>query len=392
MDSLTDKIRTPVKHQLQRLMVRGLPLATFAVVCGLCAVLWQYENRSLALVGEVEVVEHLISSPTDGRVVQLVPSKGQKLDVFAFVATDQLLIELDDSDLRHRLEVTQQNLLSLASEINDELGRSLADEKVVQDVALKEGENETSISSEDSEIWEAAYAIVQGSQKQLLVIQQELDLRQMDFGLARMKSELAGNSNTSAEMLASAREERAKLVSRIAKAQADIALNRGEAFQALPSEELAGTSRLQFRSLQNRLTAAETEMTSISDSLDSLDVASPVEGQVERTMVAPQQAVLAGEPLMTIVPNRGTYVIVHVPERSMLRPYAGMPVTLLPRSNPNQRVDAVVESVGPRVVEMPERHRRDPRLLEWGRPMRIQIPGDWILEPGSLVDVLVEPQ
>ena len=389
MDS-SETIRTPAKHQVKRLLVRGLPLVAFAAICALCAVLWQYENRSTSLVGEVGVVEHLVSSPQNGRVVQLVPSEGQELGVFSFVTKDQLLIELDDSELRRQLDATQQNLLALASEINDEIGRSQAEEQVVQDVAVTTVREDATTSSEATEIWEAAFSIVRESQKHLGVIQKELDLRQMDFGLARMKSEVAGNGVTTPQMLASAQEQRAKLVSSIAEARSELTFEREEAFQQLPSDELAASSRLLFRSIENRLTAAELEMQSAGELLARLNVAAPVDGQVERTMVSPHQAVLAGEPLITIIPSRGTYVTAHVPEQSLLRPYAGMPVTLLPRANSNQRVDAVVASVGPRIIELPERHRRNPKQVEWGRPMRIQIPDDWILEPGSLVDVWVE--
>ena len=107
-------------------------------------------------------------------------------------------------------------------------------------------------------------------------------------------------------------------------------------------------------------------------------------------MVQQQQAVASGQPLMTVVPKRGTTVIVYAREQSLMRPFAGMPVTLRSRVNPNQLVKSAIEAVGPKVEQIPERHRLDPKQTEWGRPMRIRVPDDWIVEPGSLLDVIVE--
>ena len=64
-----------------------------------------------------------------------------------------------------------------------------------------------------------------------------------------------------------------------------------------------------------------------------------------------------------------------------------MPVDVVVRSTPRKKVRTWVEHVGAQVEPVPPHQLHDPRVLEWGLPVRIAIPPGLSLRPGELVVV-----
>lgn len=358
--------------------------------------LWQFENRSNVLLGEVEVVEYVVASPQAGTVAQLVPSEGTELGVYVSVAKDQLLLQLDDVSTRKQLELAQGELTNVSDEIAKEVARLGAVDRIaLREIAIQLEENvdddsaDSNAVSEEAQVWQETQGLVEQSLKAVEAAQKQLELRQLDFELSQARSNRAATGGDPS-MLAEFEQQRKELADAIFELQSSIDSNRLANFEAIDKNRLPTTARLLFRSLVNRVRAAETKLELANAAAAQLDVVSPVDGQIEETMVQRQQAVTSGQSLLTVVPQRGTTVVVYAREESLLRPFAGMTVTLRSRINPNQQVEAAVEAVGPKVEEIPERHRVNPKQVEWGRPMRIRVPEDWIVEPGSLLDVIVE--
>jgi hypothetical protein len=77
----------------------------------------------------------------------------------------------------------------------------------------------------------------------------------------------------------------------------------------------------------------------------------------------------------------------YVRQEVRFRPEAGMPVDIRLRLAGARTFTTKVERVGPQIELVPEHQRRDPRLLEWGLPVRIAVPPDLTIRPGELVDV-----
>ena len=69
------------------------------------------------------------------------------------------------------------------------------------------------------------------------------------------------------------------------------------------------------------------------------------------------------------------------------RPAAGDRVLVKSRQHPRVTVESLVERIGPQVEPIPLHQLRDPRLPEWGFPVRIalQPSQNWI--PGELVEI-----
>ena len=388
-------IPTPAKHQLRRAAARVLPTLFFLCVCGVSALLWQFQNQSSVLVGEVEVVEYLVASPQDGTVEQLVPSEGVELGVYVSVNKDQLLVQLDDTATRKQLEIAQNEFTAVSNEVAKEVARlhaleSLAMRQIAMqlDADREEDESAPPISPETS-VWQQTQKVVEQSLRAVELAQKQLDLRQLDFELSQARAAHAASGGDAGNLELFV-QQRNQMADEIFELRSATSVDRITSLGSIDNEPLPATARLLFRSLTNRVRAAETKLVAANDAAERLDVVSPVDGQIEATMVQRQQAVTNGQPLLTVVPKKGTTVVVYAREQSLLRPFAGMRVTLRSRVNPNQQVESAVAAVGPKVEEIPQRHRLNPKQVEWGRPMRIQVPEDWIVEPGSLIDVIVE--
>ena len=85
-------------------------------------------------------------------------------------------------------------------------------------------------------------------------------------------------------------------------------------------------------------------------------------------------------------------MVVYSREQGIVRPFAGMPVTVSLVRDPQQKFSSTVASVGPKIESIPVRQRVNNRVEEWGRPMRIAVPSNVDLAPGSLVNVTFELQ
>jgi hypothetical protein len=105
----------------------------------------------------------------------------------------------------------------------------------------------------------------------------------------------------------------------------------------------------------------------------------------------PGQHVRVGEPILTIAAIGSQYIVSYVREEQRIRPAVGMEVTVQGRAIPRQSVLSRVERIGPQVEPIPPHQLRDPKILEWGLPVRITMPTGLTLHPGELVDVAYMP-
>jgi biotin carboxyl carrier protein len=132
-----------------------------------------------------------------------------------------------------------------------------------------------------------------------------------------------------------------------------------------------------------------------------LEVRSPMAGYFVPTTPAynapaqpvatmPGQQVRAGTVLFTVAAEEPEYIVSYVRPAQRLRPEVGMTVAVRPR-NRNQIAHARIDQVGPQVELVPSHQVRDQKLMEWGLPVRIQVPRTLNLRPGELVDLKFFP-
>jgi len=121
--------------------------------------------------------------------------------------------------------------------------------------------------------------------------------------------------------------------------------------------------------------------------IKSLDIRSPIDGTVVAITHWPGQQVKAGEAIATVATEQTPYIVSYVRQQQRIQPSVGAAVEIRSRSNPSLAIEGIVDQIGPQVEAIPAHQLRDPRVAEWGLPVRIVLDGKPSLRPGELVDV-----
>jgi multidrug resistance efflux pump len=120
-----------------------------------------------------------------------------------------------------------------------------------------------------------------------------------------------------------------------------------------------------------------------------IEVQAPISGTLVALHSWPGQTVIAGSPIATIAADHGQHIIGYIPENSTVVAAPGMLVTLRARAVGARRVKSEIEQVGHQVEEVPQHQTSSLTTPEWGTPVRIKMPNDLVLRPGTLVDIML---
>jgi len=139
--------------------------------------------------------------------------------------------------------------------------------------------------------------------------------------------------------------------------------------------------------LQAAVSAQEARVEQLQLAVDSLQIRTSIAGVISVIHRWPGQYVRAGEPLFTIASDQSKAVISYVHPDQHTLPTVGAAVALRAKRPGVRPIQALVERVGPQVEMIPERQRQDPKVLEWGVPVRIALPPESAVIPGELIEV-----
>jgi hypothetical protein len=101
----------------------------------------------------------------------------------------------------------------------------------------------------------------------------------------------------------------------------------------------------------------------------------------------PHSAIRAGDPIVTLASDKGRYLVSYVRQEQHVEPKEDMAVDVRKRLAISPTVRTIVERVGPQVEPIPVHLCRDPKMPEWGRPVRITLPDGFPGRPGELFEV-----
>jgi multidrug resistance efflux pump len=111
------------------------------------------------------------------------------------------------------------------------------------------------------------------------------------------------------------------------------------------------------------------------------------EGVVRQMLLREGEAVLEGDPILTVAEGKPSEVIAWVGGERLGRVREGMTVELIKENEPAQIVSSQVTYVGPIMEVIPQQLWAIPDIPQWGRPMLIPIPPGLKLIPGEMVGV-----
>ncbi|MDA8563293.1 HlyD family efflux transporter periplasmic adaptor subunit [Mariniblastus sp.] len=402
MTQTSQPIPTPVGRKLSRGIKQWLPSVAFVLMCAACLWLSQFQGQTVMLTGEVEARELIISSPQAGIVNAILPELGENTDpVYSNVSKGQLIVRLDDGSVRQTLDELQSELLSLSRSVDVELARiDSSDEAPRVPVSAKSAsvlsgnkpaDDQDQKLANELQAWRLGAATIERQLKQVELARLKLNLRQANYqGLTSQR--VNSPASTTGSVDTGLVEEKGALEMAVAKLNTDLAFDgtaqtNRKLLSSVDESGLSVAVRSLFRSMRRRCDLLQSRFAATQKLASSLDILSPVDGQIDGTHVQPLQLVEPGAPIVSMIPSRETYAIGYARENSAIRPVVGMSVALRSHSDPSLRFTSMIESVGPKIESIPSRHRINPRVEEWGRPVRIPIPEEMAIEPGSSVSI-----
>jgi multidrug resistance efflux pump len=121
----------------------------------------------------------------------------------------------------------------------------------------------------------------------------------------------------------------------------------------------------------------------------TLKLTAPIEGVVSHILHWPGEAVLAGEPILTITEVKPTEIIAYAAEGMVNKIRKGMAVELAKRgvSEKIEIARSQITYIGPVVEQLPARLWRNQNIPEWGRPFLIAAPPQMKLITGEVVGI-----
>ena len=376
------RIRTPWTQQWRRVRYQLLPVLIFGSAVVVAVWLWGRHFGLPLTVGEVHAVRVDALSPVDGLLVKV---SDRLPELFDTVQAGQVVARLDDKPMQATLETLQADQASLrkqlaatdattreaqAARLHNEMTEvrrlTLDIEKLRLDILDRKTLIETD-KIERSRL-SAQYTAIQGlvergveSRIALIDVEKQRDL---------VDRRIADNEKT----LKEAEDQRAQGQERLAK------------FSTTPPADLETV----LAPVREAITAQEARIREVKVQVEALDVRAPITGTVTSIYSWPGQNVRAGAPILTIAATQGQYIVSFVRQEQRVVPVVGMAVDVRVRTLPRQSSRTTIEEVGPQVEPVPAHQLRDPRVPEWGLPVRIAIPPGMRLRPGELVDVAIK--
>jgi len=121
----------------------------------------------------------------------------------------------------------------------------------------------------------------------------------------------------------------------------------------------------------------------------ALQLTAPIDGVVSQIQHWPGEAVLAGEPILTIAEVKPTEIIAYAVEDQVNQIQKGMVVELVKQSEPKkiEIARSQIIYIGPIVEQLPPRLWRNPNIPEWGRPFLVKAPPQMKLIIGEVVGI-----
>ncbi len=139
--------------------------------------------------------------------------------------------------------------------------------------------------------------------------------------------------------------------------------------------------------IRKAIKVQEQRMDELTVKYAALQLKAPFDGAVSQVLRQPGEAVLAGEPILTVTEVKPSEIIAYVSESQANLIQEGMKVELIKDSEVAQIVTSYVKYVGPTIEQMPMRWWRNPNIPQWGRPFLVEAPTQMKLIMGERVGI-----
>jgi len=346
----------------------------------LLAVLWMWgrQVRIPSARGEVEAVRLDIAAGTDGR---LVPLSREPWTLFDTVDRGQVVARLDSGPAQAELGSFSSELTRLHKEV------VAAEATIIQEQAELSHDHQREVNRLTWQIERHRLDILD---RRALIQADRIGLQRLDAQLGFLRPVYERGVTTEMEFVnvklqrdeIAERIEENRVALREAADQLKAARQRLKEHPPLQTAE-AATLLAPFR---DAITAQELRVRQLQLQIEALEIRAPITGTICCIYCWPGQNVVADQPILTIAAEHGGCIIAYVhPEQRV--PTVGMAVDVRSLASGSPTLAAKVERVGPQFEAVPAHHWENPRIPEWGLPVRITLPERIDARPGELLGV-----
>jgi HlyD family secretion protein len=316
---------------------------------------YQPEPPGLFLSGRIEGRETDVSAKLGGKVDQVAVREGD------MVKPSQLLVKLDDSELRaqlqgaaarvreaqERLERARQQLPVLQAQLDQ---ANLTTQQAAQESQGRVVEAENALAAA-----RAALAEAQTNLKLAQVRQQRTNFLYAQGAVSAQERDEDNAALETAQARVNAAQQQVQSgLGRLTQARSALSNAPIRAAAALQIEKQIAQARTDVVVSQQQVRDAQAAQAQTQANLDYLTVESPLAGNLITRSVDPGEVVAAGEPLVTIVNLNNLYLRGFIPEGEIGRVKLGQPGRVYLDSFPNRPLEATVTRVDPKASFTPE--------------------------------------
>lgn len=375
-----DRVRIPWKHRWRRFRHGTLPLVGFAAVTAATLYLWQGQGPQPQTIGEVESIRVDVTASGDGILAPL--PEGQ-WSLFDEVEANQVVAQLDDAPVRAELVTLQEDLGRLRKEF----------EAAAAQLTTSEADR-----SRDH-LGESLRLQVEVETRRLAVLDRRMQVEADSLELERNNIQVSCLAPLYAKKLVSEMEMnnqrmlRDEVSRRLAASRKT--LTEAEDQQRGAEQRLKGYPGLvpadrvkELAAFEAAVKVQESRIEQLRASIARLAIRAPMHGVICSIERWPGANVRAGDPILTIAANSGRYIVSYLRQEQRIQPSLGMPVDVrLRAAATSPAVRSTVQRVGPQFEPIPLHQCRDPKIPEWGLPVRIALPRELGARPGELLEV-----
>lgn len=377
MDELP-RIPTPWKLKWRRLRYRLLPVLTLIVAAMAAGFLWRRHAYISSGTGVVVGKEMQAVCSRDG-VLRPVPrlKAYRPLSMFADVTRGQILAKDDDRPIRAALARIRADVDHLRTQLPSRMASA------TQPAGAADAQ--------------AALMAVEVEFLRLKAVEQTVELEthlldlQDQLAVLDARNYLTTRDKDDLAAIDDAEEKRDDLEERLKACRATLDETRKKLdesaarLNSLPPVPVE--IEKQLMPIRAAVSALEARLTELQPQIENLHIRAPITGRITAVYREPGQAVRAGEAIATIVAEIGDHISSYVRQDQGIIPTANMPVDVRVRRPGAVYMRTRVERVGPVFEPVPSQQLRNPRMPEWGLPVRIAMPPGMQVRPGELVEV-----
>lgn len=365
-------IPIPLAVRWQSFRTVVIPPVFFVGLCLTIAWLWQDHVHPVAMSGEVEAIEGLVTSPIDGVISQVHVTPQEQVEAGQLIAT---LVPQDARLAEARLAVVRSEIELIAVGMDPIMSRRRVeyDEQQLAVEALKQGV-EIATARINLVNAEAMYERAQRLQSEGAGSVAELE--QAEALRDSLLADIAGREELVAELELGLK--RLRLAPRFEEGHE-------------PEVDDSSDANITEDPILTAINLQREKLKLIEAELAPIEVLAPIDGTVGGTLRLIGENLQAGESIVAIQANDTQRIIAYMQAPVAFEPEVGMRIEVMKRDFSRLTGEAEVIGVNRHFEMLPASMTGNTMAYAKGLPVFISLPPGLALRPGELVDLRLIP-